>query len=80
MMIWGGENNGLLADGASYDVGSGTWLGVTTVGAPPPMNAPGATWTGKEVLISGQFDGNTSAFTSAWAWTPGKILHLYQKP
>jgi N-acetylneuraminic acid mutarotase len=80
MMIWGGENNGLLADGASYDVGSGTWLGVTTVGAPPPMNAPGATWTGKDVLISGQFDGNTNAFTSAWAWTPGKILHLYQKP
>jgi hypothetical protein len=56
VFVWGGLNgtaNGLLGDGAMFDVTHNRWIPVATKGAPSPRALPYAAFTGREVIVWG---------------------------
>lgn len=62
--IWGGVNSssgGTLgtANGAFYDVGTGTWTTMNPVGAPPARKEHSAIWSGTEMIVYGGIDTGT---------------------
>ena len=60
MIIWGGQDGNLSLvynTGAAYDPATNTWTILTTTGAPSGRCAPGAVWSGTEMIIWG---GNTT--------------------
>jgi hypothetical protein len=75
MLIWGGSNPALLADGARYSPTLNTWQSLPSSGLAGRDQLP-ATWTGREMIVWG---GRTSS-TIAWdgarynaafkGWTP----------
>jgi len=61
MLVWGGQNNnGLLADGASFDPVRNVWSPLPSANAPTARTGHGAVWTGQEMII---FGGETAAGT-----------------
>lgn len=72
--IWGGRvytgNDVALADGALYDLNTGAWKKVSTVGAPPALNSSTAVWTGTKVVVWGGTGVTGPATNQGWMYDP----------
>ena len=80
LIVWGGEITAVSSvpynNGGSYDPVSDSWEPTTTFQAPSARSAHTAVWTGSSMLVFGGFNvGNT-----LYAYTPPKVVYLYQKP
>ena len=81
MIVWGGYNNVTniyLGDGGRYNPTSGSWVAMSTSGAPNGRMEHTAVWTGNEMLIWGGYNDNR--FNDTFSYTPGRLLYLYQRP
>lgn len=63
MIVWGGiteETFGVVeacGEGAGYDLETGTWQPISTVGSPRARSEHSAVWTGSEMIVWGGTDG-----------------------
>lgn len=75
-VIWGGENNGALGDGAEYNPVADSWRSLPASSAPAARYHQVSVWTGQEILISGGSNGSTELASGgaydplAQAWRP----------
>ena len=55
MLVWGGENDGLLpdGDGARYEPVTDTWAPITATGAPAARSNPSTVVAGREMIVWG---------------------------
>jgi hypothetical protein len=80
MIIWGGQNNGPINDGGSYDPLSDTWLPVTNAPrAPLGRVNHSAVWSGAEMLIFGGGAPSQDCYRDLWSCTPPKLLYMYMR-
>jgi N-acetylneuraminic acid mutarotase len=88
MIVWGGYNyssNSYLNSGGSYDPALKTWSTINSFDAPAGRASPSAVWTGSEMLFFGGYSypygfDPRAYFNDCYSYTPGLILHLYQRP
>lgn len=72
LLVWGGER-GLqqLSDGARYDLALGSWLPISSSGAPStPRRYPYFVWSGSELLIWGGTDASDTLLQSGARYNP----------
>lgn len=61
MVIWGGyTGSAMLNTGGRYHPGSDAWAATTTTGAPAGLALHTAVWTGKELIVWGGTENNSS--------------------
>ncbi len=77
MIVWGGESGATrFADGARFNVATGSWTPLPTTGAPSARTGHSAVWTGTDMIVWGGWDGTTNFATGArfnpatGGWTP----------
>ena len=75
LIVWGGRNDALLADGAAWSFADQRWRTLAPSPLSPREHAL-AVWTGSEVLIVGGADGTRDAAaydpaTDTWRELPG---------
>ncbi len=71
----------MLNDGKRYNPALDSWQGISAVNAPAPRINNTAVWTGSQMLIWGGYqDYGLSYFNDTWAYTPGTVMYLYQRP
>ena len=86
MLIWGGASNYnsavyLVNDGKRYNPALDSWQGISAVNAPPGRENHTAVWTGTQMLIWGGYGYFLGTwFNDNWAYTPGTVMYLYQRP
>jgi hypothetical protein len=73
LLVWGGQGESLLGDGASYDPVTDRWTVLPTSGAPSPRSQSSAAWTGNElVVVAGQ--GAAGVLSDGAAFNPATGL------
>jgi hypothetical protein len=53
MIVWGGENGSLLADGGRLSLATNRWQPVSSAAQPAPRRSHTAVWTGTEMIVWG---------------------------
>ncbi len=78
MIIWGGYDSAFFHDGARFNPIGNSWTMVTLTGSPSSRCEHTAVWTGTEMITWGGYNG--SYYNDTFTYTPGRMLHLYQRP
>jgi N-acetylneuraminic acid mutarotase len=80
MVVWGGyDGSSFEASGGRYSPASNQWSAVSAAGSPSPRASHAAVWTGTEMIVFGGATA-TSVFDDTFAYTPGRVMYLYQRP
>jgi hypothetical protein len=83
MIIWGGMSEFYTyGDGARYNPAGNSWTAMTANGAPSPRFVAAAGWTGNEMVIwnGGNINNVDISYYDTWAYSPGQVMYLYQRP
>ena len=80
MIIWGGSGTKIFNDGGRYNLTASTpWTALTANGAPDPRAYHSAVWTGSKMIVWGG-QGDSGYLNNTFAYTPSRLLYLYQRP
>lgn len=69
LVVWGGRNQSVLADGAAYSITAGTWRVLPPAPLAPRQDAVVA-WTGTEMLVLGGYDDRFVPLLDGAAYSP----------
>jgi N-acetylneuraminic acid mutarotase len=72
MIIWGGDDSGLLNTGGNYNAGIDSWTATSTANAPDGRYHHTAVWTGSEMIVWGGEGINSPFFLNTGGrYNPG---------
>lgn len=71
LLVWGGEADGPLSDGAAYDPETDRWTPIPNLGAPSARTAAVAAWTGSELVVFGGL-GTSGVLADGGAYDPSQ--------
>ena len=81
MIVWGGYVGAVAnttSTGGRYDPFGNSWTAITLTGVPAARRGHTAVWTGSEMIVWG--GANNDLLNDTFSYTPGRMMHLYQRP
>ena len=74
MIIWGGHQGGapFNGHGGRYDPALGTWVPMSSLGAPLARPGSTAVWTGSEMLVWAGFAGTSNGYSGRYCASAGE--------
>ena len=88
MIVWGGNNGGVLNTGGRYNPSTDSWIATSTTNAPTARDSHTAVWTGSEMIVwggegggsgylytGGRYDPSTDSWTATANGPSGRLSH-----